>query len=101
MSILHSVFFYFKPETPESSILAQKQAILEELSTIASVKWIKAGAPAGIQRDVVDNDYGMSLHLETESKQSLDLYQTDPTHLNFVGKFKSNWAKIRVFDTEI
>ena len=99
MSILHSVFFYFKAETDASVIEAQREAILSQLSTIKTVKWVKAGAPFGIERDVVDNEYGMSLHLEVDSKADLDAYQTDPIHLAFVGKFKANWERIRVFDT--
>jgi hypothetical protein len=101
MAILHSVFFYFLPETPASVIEEQRTAILSELSTIKTVSWIKAGAPVGIDRDVVDNEYGMSLHLETASKETLQSYQTDPVHLSFVGKFKPYWSKIRVFDTAI
>jgi len=101
MSILHSVFFYFKPETEVATIEAQREAILGQLSTIKTVKWVKAGAPFGIERDVVDNEYGMSLHLEVESKADLDAYQTDPTHLAFVGRFNTNWVKIRVFDTQV
>ena len=101
MSILHSVFFYFKAETEVAMIEAQREAILSQLSTIKTVKWVKAGAPFGIERDVVDNEYGMSLHLEVESKADLDAYQTDPTHLAFVGRFKTNWVKIRVFDTQV
>ena len=54
-----------------------------------------------VPNDVVDNEYGMSLHLEVESKADLDAYQTDPVHLAFVGRFKANWVKIRVFDTAI
>jgi hypothetical protein len=99
MAILHSVFFYFKPEVDSEVIEAQKQAILTELSTISELKWIKAGSPFGIDRDVVDNEYGMSLHLEVESKADLDVYQQHPVHLAFVGRFKPNWSKIRVFDT--
>ena len=101
MSILHSVFFYFKAETDSSIMESQREAILSQLSTIKTVKWVKAGAPFGIERDVVDNEYGMSLHLEVESKADLDAYQTDPTHLAFVGRFKTNWVKIRVFDTQV
>lgn len=99
MAILHSVFFYFAEQTNPEEIEAQRLAILGELSSIPNLKWIKAGAPFGIQRDVVDNEYGMSLHLEVDTKADLGAYQTHPTHLNFVARFKPNWVKIRVFDT--
>lgn len=101
MAILHSVYFYFKPDIKAEVLQQQKNEILKDLSTIERVKWIKAGAPFGIERDVVDNDYGMSLHLEVNSKEDLDTYSTHPTHLAFVEKFKPNWSGIKVFDTEI
>ncbi|TNE71280.1 Dabb family protein [bacterium] len=101
MPILHSVFFYFKEDISSDVIEAQTKAIVTDLAKIEVVKWIKAGAPFGIDRDVVDNSYGTSLHLEVESKQDLDAYQTHPIHLNFVGQFKPNWTGIKVFDTKI
>jgi hypothetical protein len=99
MPILHSVFFYLHDAVSDSEVQAQREAILNDLSQIEPVKWIKAGAPFGIERDVVDNAYGMSLHLEVESKSDLDSYQTHPTHLDFVKRFKPNWKAIKVFDT--
>lgn len=101
MAILHSVFFYFANNDDKTEIEAQRSAILNELSTIPVVKWVKAGAPYGVVRDVVDNEYAMSLHLEVASKEDLDTYQVHPTHLEFGKRFKANWAKVRVFDTEI
>lgn len=99
MPILHSVFFYLQDDVSETEITAQKTAIMEDLSKIEVLKWIKAGAPFGIDRDVVDNSYGMSLHLEVESKADLDVYQTHPIHLEFVKRFKPNWKSIKVYDT--
>lgn len=99
MPILHSVFFYLLDDISEDEIMAQKTATLEELSKIEVIKWIKAGAPFGIDRDVVDNSYGMSLHLEVESKADLDAYQSHPIHIEFVKRFKPNWKAIKVYDT--
>ena len=101
MAILHSVFFYFKDSISAEIIESQKDAILNKLSTIPTVSWVKAGAPFGIDRDVVDNAYGMSLHLEVASKSDLDAYQNHPTHLAFIGEFKENWTGIKVYDTAI
>ncbi len=101
MPILHSVFFYFKPEVSADSIEAQRVAVLEDLSKIEAVDQIWAGGPVGIERDVVDNSYGSSLHTIFEDRDALHQYQSDPIHLEFLAKFKSNWTGIKVYDTQI
>jgi hypothetical protein len=101
MPILHSVFFYFKPEVAPDAIEAQRIAILEELSKIETVNQIWAGAPEGIERDVVDNTYGMSLHMTFNDRDALQKYQTDPVHVEFLAKHKQNWTGIKVYDTRV
>jgi len=101
MPILHSVFFYFKTEVSPDTIEAQCVAILGDLSKIGAVKQIWAGGPEGIERDVVDNSYGTSLHMIFDDRNALHQYQSDPIHLEFLAKFKSNWTGIKVYDTQI
>jgi hypothetical protein len=101
MPILHSVFFYFKPDVPPDAIEAQRKAILEDLSKIETVNQIWAGAPEGIDRDVVDNTYGMSLHMVFIDLQALQQYQSDPIHLAFIGEYKPNWTGIKIYDTRV
>ena len=101
MPILHSVFFYFKPEASAETIEQQRVAILRDLSRIESVNQIWAGAPEGIERDVVDNSYGMSLHMIVDDRDALLQYQSDPIHVVFLETFKPNWTGIKVFDTRI
>ncbi len=101
MPILHSVFFYFKPEITPDIIEAQRAAILADLSKIEAVNQIWAGGPEGIERDVVDNSYGMSLHMIFDDREALQQYQTDPIHQEFLANHKSNWTGIKVYDTRI
>ena len=97
--ILHSVFFYLKEGTPAETADLMKTEILDTLSGITTVREILAGPPQGIDRDVVDNDYAMSLHAKFDDLDGLQTYQTDPVHVAFVEKFKPHFEKIRVFDT--
>jgi hypothetical protein len=97
--ILHSVFFYLKDEAPADAAGLMRTEILDKLSGIASVREIMAGPPQGIDRDVVDNDYAMSLHAKFDDLQGLQSYQTDPVHVAFVDRFKPHFERIRVFDT--
>jgi hypothetical protein len=101
MPILHSVFFYIKPGVTPDIIEAQRAAILADLSKIEAVNQIWAGGPEGIERDVVDNSYGMSLHMIFDDREALQQYQTDPIHQEFLANHKSNWTGIKVYDTRI
>jgi hypothetical protein len=97
--ILHSVFFYLKEGTPADVAGHMQADILGKLSGISSVREILAGPPQGIDRDVVDNDYAMSLHAKFDGLEGLQEYQTDPVHVAFVEKFKPHFERIRVYDT--
>jgi len=97
--ILHSVFFYLKEGAPAETADLMKTEIFETLSAITSVREILAGPPQGIDRDVVDNDYAMSLHAKFDDLEGLQAYQSDPVHVAFVEKFKPQFERIRVFDT--
>ncbi len=97
--ILHSVFFYLKEESPAETADLMKEDILQKLSGIASVREILAGPPQGIDRNVVDNDYAMSLHAKFDDLEGLQAYQTDPVHVAFVDRFKPFFERIKVYDT--
>lgn len=101
MPILHSVFFYFKPDVPAAEIESQRQAIVNDLSKIDAVNQLWAGGPEGIERDVVDNSYGMSLHMIVADRDALQRYQSDPAHTDFINKFKPLWTGIKVYDTRV
>lgn len=101
MPILHSVFFYFKPDASAENIEAQQKAILGELSKIEAVVQLWAGGPEGIERDVVDNTYGTSLHMVFADRDALQRYQTDPIHVAFLNQFKHLWTGVKVYDTRV
>ncbi len=101
MPILHSVFFYFKPEVSSVAIESQRVAIVEDLSKIDAVDQLWAGGPEGIERDVVDNAYGTSLHIIVADRDALQRYQSDPIHLDFLARHKAYWTGIKVYDTRI
>lgn len=100
MSVLHSVYFYFKKDNPER-VEEMRQAIMKDLGAIKTVQTLYAGAPLGMERDVVDNEYTMSLHAIFRDREALNSYLTDAIHLEFLKKFGSDWKKIRVFDTKL
>ena len=101
MPILHSVYFYFKPETDLETVKTQQDVIETEFSTIESIDQLMVGGPEGIIRDVVDNTYGTSLHAVVADLEALKAYQEHPIHLDFLARFKSNWSAVKIYDTRI
>lgn len=100
MSVLHSVYFYCKKVNPER-LEEMRKAIMRDLASIKTVQTLYAGAPLGMERDVVDNDYDLSLHAIFRDREALNDYLTDEDHLEFLKNFKKDWEKIRVFDTNL
>ncbi len=99
--ILHSVFIYLKEDADSSIARDIKKSIIEDLGTIETVVNIHAGAPVGVDRDVVDNDYAMSLHAFFNDRAGLNAYLKNPVHLAFLERFKSSWRQIKVCDTSL
>ncbi|MDI6400834.1 Dabb family protein [Balneolaceae bacterium ANBcel3] len=99
--ILHSVYFYLKDDAPEDVPSRMEHDIKNLLSNISTVDEIWAGAPQGIDRDVVDNEYNTSLHVRFNSLEALQSYQTDPLHVSFVDTYKPYFKQIKVYDTRL
>jgi Stress responsive A/B Barrel Domain len=55
----------------------------------------------GVNRPVVDREFDVSLHFLFESQADHDAYQVAPRHLQFVEENRANWARVRVFDSEV
>jgi len=101
MPILHSVYFYFKPETDLETIVTQQDVIKTDFIKIEAIDQLMVGGPEGIIRDVVDNTYGTSLHAVVADREALQVYQEHPIHKDFLTRFKSNWAAVKIYDTRI
>lgn len=95
---VHVVFFWL----PESASQAEKDELkrdaLESLKQIPVVKNIWTGVPAMTPREVVDNSYTVALCVVLDDAKAHDAYQVHPIHLEFAGRWKTKWAKIRVYD---
>jgi hypothetical protein len=53
------------------------------------------------KREVNDRDWDVALHLVFVDKAAHDKYAVDKEHLKFIEEHKANWAKVRVFDSEL
>ncbi|MCH8558003.1 MAG: Dabb family protein [Balneolia bacterium] len=99
--ILHSVYFYFTEDAPDDIFEKQRERIFDLNNKLPVVQLTFAGPPAGIERDVVDNSYGMSLHMLFQDEADLEAYQKHELHQQFISDFKQYWTGIKVFDSSV
>ena len=99
--LAHIVFFTLKDYAAEAcdKLVA---ACNKYLSDHAGTVHFSAGTRAEqYQREVNDDEFHVGLHVVFDSTAAHDAYQTDERHLQFIEENKSNWDKVRVFDSNI
>lgn len=97
----HMVYFKLKDNTPESR-KKLVDACEKYLADHDGVVFFSAGVRAeDFKRDVNDLDRDVALHLVFIDKAAHDKYQDHPEHKKFIEENKANWAKVRVFDSEL
>lgn len=95
---VHMVFFWLKQGTPEDQIQYLIEDCKTRLGSIASVKDLKVGRPAGTARDVVDNSYDVSLVVLFENREGHDYYQMARQHIEFIERNEEIWERVQVYD---
>ena len=53
------------------------------------------------KRPVNDREWDVALHVVFKNKAAHDKYQDHERHLKFIEENKSNWEKVRVFDSVV
>ena len=97
----HMVYFKLKDGTADNrqKLVAACEKYLAEHD---GVVFFSAGVVADdFKRDVNDRDWDVALHLVFIDKAAHDKYQDHKEHLKFIEENKANWAKVRVFDSEL
>jgi hypothetical protein len=99
--LAHNVYFTLK-EPSEANTAALVAACKKYLTAHPGVVFFACGArqPA-LSRPVNDLEFDVSLHIFFDTRASHDLYQDAPLHHTFVEENRDNWAKVRVFDSEV
>jgi quinol monooxygenase YgiN len=101
MRLAHNVFFKLQDSSPEK-VTELVAACHKYLNVQPGIVIFAAGALCvELDREVNDRDWHVGLHLIFQDKAAHDAYQTDPTHNRFIDEMKSNWAKVRVFDSYV
>ena len=99
MRMVHNVYFALIDRS-DTAVAALIAACKKYLTVQPGIEFFAAGALArDLTRPVNDRDWDVSLHLVFATPQYQEAYQVDASHHRFIDENKSNWAKVRVFDS--
>jgi hypothetical protein len=99
--LAHHVFFTLH-DSSETKIQELKAACHKYLDNHPGLDSFAVGVlNADLARPVNDRGYHVSLHVVFDSRESHDIYQTAPRHLEFIAEQKPNWSQVRVFDSDL
>lgn len=97
--LAHMVYFKLKESTgdaKEKLVAACKKHLSGHEGTVYFSVGILA---TGLEREVNDLDFDVSLNLVFRNKAAHDTYQTHPRHLEFIEENRTSWSGVRVFDS--
>jgi hypothetical protein len=92
------VYFWLRRQGNAEDANALAGGCRTYLSGIPGVLRLDAGFPAGTQREVVDNSYGVALLVEFPDSDAHDLYQEHADHLRFIVACSHLWSRVQVYD---
>lgn len=99
--LAHNVFFTLKDRS-EASRGKMLAACKKYLTAHPGIVFFACGTlEPELSRPVNDRDFDIALHIVFESRSAHDVYQDAPRHHAFVEENRDNWAKVRVFDSEV
>lgn len=97
--LIHSVYFWLKPELSSEQRAKFKKG-LDSLASISTVDRIHVGVPATTpKRPLIDDSYSYALVLFFKDVAAHDAYQTDPIHDAFNDSCRGFWARVQIYDT--
>jgi hypothetical protein len=99
--IVHDVYFSLK----DNSLEAAKKLVAackKYLDGHPGTDFFAVGTLATeLKREVNDRDWDVGLHVVFANMAAHDRYQEDARHIQFIEENKSNWKKVRVFDSAV
>lgn len=99
--LIHNVYFWLQPDTPESERKAFEKGMKTFLDAVDEVQKYHIGVPAATpKRDVVEHSFGYSMFVWFNSVEEHNTYQSHPGHDVFIETYKHLWAKVQVLDSE-
>src|SRR5690606_12536960 len=99
--LAHNVYFTLKDPSAEA-----RQAMVASCHKYltgheGTVFYAAGGLEKDLARDVNDRSFHVALHLVFANRKAHDAYQAAERHTQFIEENRSNWAKVRVFDSVV
>jgi hypothetical protein len=98
-TLAHDVYFTLKdasPEARETLVKACRRFLSGHEGTVSFAAGVRV---AGLEREVNDRAFDVSLHVSFESLAAHDAYQGHARHKRFIEEMSANWQAVRVFDS--
>ncbi len=98
--LAHNVYFslHDQSEAAKNELVAGCHKFLTDHP---GMLFYAAGTASDIDRPVTDRDYDVALCTVFRDRAAHDEYQAAPRHRDFIERFKANWKKVRVFDSDV
>lgn len=97
----HMVYFTLNDDS-EPKIQELVQSCQHYLSDHPGVVYFSVGRlNKDLARPVNDLGYEVTINVVFDSRESHDLYQIAPRHLQFIAEQKPNWKQVRIFDSDL
>ncbi len=93
------MFFWLRDGAEAAAARRLADGCKSHLTGIPGVLRLTVGFPAGTNRGVVDNSYGVALLVEFTNAAAHDVYQDHPDHLRFIAECSQFWSRVQVYDT--
>ena len=101
MPLAHNVFFSLH-DSSEAGRAKLIKACQTYLTGHPGLTYFACGTlTPDLARPVNDRDFDVALHTVFATRADHDVYQTAPRHLQFIEENKADWAKVRVFDSDV
>jgi hypothetical protein len=99
--LTHCVYFSLNDKSDEAKqklVAACRKYLTGHPGTVLFAVGVLAGEYA---RSVNDRDFDVALTLAFKDASAHDAYQQAERHLTFMAENKTNWKKVRVFDSHV
>jgi hypothetical protein len=99
--LAHMVYFTLKDRSPEA-VGGLIQACHRYLNDHPGTVYFSVGSlTPDLAREVNDREFDVALNVVFKNRKAHDDYQVAPRHNQFLAEQKANWAKVRVFDSNL
>ena len=99
--LAHNVFFKLK-DNSAANVAEMVAACKKYLNVQPGIVFFAAGTLCTeLTRPVNDRDWDVGLHIVFADQAAHDHYQETAAHLAFIAENRDNWARVRVFDSEL